>query len=283
MLCIVLVLLVVSACAPTLPQSIKEAAVTDIPPANIPNPASVNCIDKGNKLEIITAEDGSQSGVCTFPDGSSCEEWAYFRGECLPSTQNNPETTATLEETTPTNEIADDVDEWRGLIKSTSPGAQFDDYFERRDLGQVVNYGIDARDPAVQAQIVALRDTGRTVHLWGTLLTDVPDAYGSQVQVERIEEASGGSTAPETAEAFADWWGVIVSRPAGAQFDDSFERRDLGQVITFGIDSRDPAVQVQIITFRDSNKVVHIFGRLISDIPDYNGVQIQVERIELEE
>ena len=31
--------------------------------ANMPNPASVYCEEQGNKLEIITAEDGSQSGV----------------------------------------------------------------------------------------------------------------------------------------------------------------------------------------------------------------------------
>lgn len=48
------------------------------------NPASVNCINNGGKLEIVTAADGSQSGICTFADGSSCEEWAYFRGECPP-------------------------------------------------------------------------------------------------------------------------------------------------------------------------------------------------------
>jgi hypothetical protein len=48
------------------------------------NPASVYCEEQGNKLEIRTASDGSQSGVCIFPDGSECEEWAYYRGECNP-------------------------------------------------------------------------------------------------------------------------------------------------------------------------------------------------------
>lgn len=52
----------------------------------IANPASKNCIDKGGSLEIITAADGSQSGLCTLKDGTKCDEWAYFRGEC-PSTQ----------------------------------------------------------------------------------------------------------------------------------------------------------------------------------------------------
>ncbi|NTU64748.1 MAG: DUF333 domain-containing protein [Chloroflexi bacterium] len=33
----------------------------------------------GNKLEIRTAADGSQSGVCVFLDGSTCDERTYYR------------------------------------------------------------------------------------------------------------------------------------------------------------------------------------------------------------
>jgi hypothetical protein len=54
------------------------------PQANLPNPASVYCEEQGHRLEIRTAADGSQSGVCVFADGSECDEWAYFRGECGP-------------------------------------------------------------------------------------------------------------------------------------------------------------------------------------------------------
>jgi putative hemolysin len=53
--------------------------------ASMPNPASVYCEQHGYKIEIRTASDGSQSGVCVFPDGSECDEWSYFRGECSPS------------------------------------------------------------------------------------------------------------------------------------------------------------------------------------------------------
>ena len=53
-------------------------------PAGIANPASTYCEENGGKLQIRTAEDGSQTGDCTFLDGSVCEEWAYFRGECKP-------------------------------------------------------------------------------------------------------------------------------------------------------------------------------------------------------
>jgi putative hemolysin len=48
----------------------------------IANPASVYCVQSGYTLEIRTAAGGGQYGVCIFPDGSECEEWAFFRNEC---------------------------------------------------------------------------------------------------------------------------------------------------------------------------------------------------------
>jgi putative hemolysin len=52
--------------------------------ARLPNPASVYCEEHGGSLEIRSAADGGQYGVCIFPDGSECEEWAFYRGECSP-------------------------------------------------------------------------------------------------------------------------------------------------------------------------------------------------------
>ena len=50
--------------------------------AQIANPASKYCVDNGGKLEIRTADDGSQTEYCTLTDGTVCEEWAFMRGEC---------------------------------------------------------------------------------------------------------------------------------------------------------------------------------------------------------
>ncbi len=52
--------------------------------AGAPNPASVYCEEQGGTLEIREDEDGNQYGVCVFDDGSECEEWAFYRGECEP-------------------------------------------------------------------------------------------------------------------------------------------------------------------------------------------------------
>jgi hypothetical protein len=166
------------------------------------NPASVHCVQNGNKLEIITAADGSQSGVCVFPDGSTCDEWAYFRGECAPKVQASPTPAATGEATPEAGGsepgenasggymppgTSEEIMDWWGIIKSTQSGAQYDDYFERQDMGQFIYFGIDSTDAAVKSQIEALRDSGKIVHLFGTLVSNMPDYNGSQILVTRIK------------------------------------------------------------------------------------------------
>ena len=195
-----IILMALTACTSFRVQT-SESTGTEIPPANMPNPASVYCEQNGNTLEIQTAADGSQSGMCIFPDGSTCDEWAYYRGECGLAVPPSPTSTIAAEATptasggNPENAsggymapgTSEAIADWWGVIKSTGSGAQYDDYFERQDLGQVIYFGIDSMNPAVQAQIKALRDSGKTVHLYGTLLSNVPDYNSSQIQVDRIE------------------------------------------------------------------------------------------------
>lgn len=50
-------------------------------PIAMANPASEKCIADGGQDKILNGPDG-QYGLCLFPDGSVCEEWAYFNGKC---------------------------------------------------------------------------------------------------------------------------------------------------------------------------------------------------------
>ncbi|MCJ7531049.1 MAG: DUF333 domain-containing protein [Anaerolineales bacterium] len=67
----------------------NECAPGGAPKPNMANPASVFCEEHGGKLEIRD-EQGGQVGYCIFPDGSECEEWAFFRNECAPGNAVQP-------------------------------------------------------------------------------------------------------------------------------------------------------------------------------------------------
>jgi putative hemolysin len=47
----------------------------------IANPASTKCLSDGGQEKIINNPLG-QSGLCMFTDGSVCDTWEYYRGEC---------------------------------------------------------------------------------------------------------------------------------------------------------------------------------------------------------
>jgi putative hemolysin len=75
-------------CAQQGQQNLTQNVTTNVSTnATLANPASVYCIQNGGASQIITAADGSQGGLCVFPNGSQCEEWAYYRGECSPTNQ----------------------------------------------------------------------------------------------------------------------------------------------------------------------------------------------------
>jgi putative hemolysin len=203
-----LILMALTACT-TNPIQKPESIATEIPQAGLPNPAAVFCTQNGFNYEIQSAADGSQSGICSFPDGSICDDWAYFKGECGPEKQEDPTTDTNFKASTEASGggpgggnnagehasggnmapgTTESFSDWWGVIKSTESGAQYNDYFERQDLEQqFIYFGIDSLDPAVIAQIEELRDSGKVVHLYGTLFSNVADFNGSQVQVDRIE------------------------------------------------------------------------------------------------
>lgn len=62
------------------PGTVNNEAGSD-QPAQMANPASVNCIEKGGTIEMRTNKKG-QYGVCLFEDNRQCEEWALLRGDC---------------------------------------------------------------------------------------------------------------------------------------------------------------------------------------------------------
>jgi putative hemolysin len=131
---IVLIVLLISCTAPrTQPtptsSEVKDPISTDTPLANMPNPASVYCAKQGFKIEIHTAGDGSQQGVCIFTNGSKCDEWAFYRGECSPAKESSvtpfPTGEDTIIPTTIPTSVPIDPADYQGWWTYTHPVYNF--------------------------------------------------------------------------------------------------------------------------------------------------------------
>ena len=80
--------LIVGGCRPA-PSTSTESPTplpTESADTGLANPASVYCEEQGGAVDMREGEGGTY-GVCVFPDGSECDEWAYFRGECTPNAE----------------------------------------------------------------------------------------------------------------------------------------------------------------------------------------------------
>ena len=67
-------------CAGCTTQTATPQATTPAQPG-MANPASVACANAGGITENKKDASGGEYGMCTFANGTSCEEWALFRGE----------------------------------------------------------------------------------------------------------------------------------------------------------------------------------------------------------
>jgi putative hemolysin len=262
---VLLLTALVTGCSSTPSPTVTDEPV-ESPDSQVANPASTYCEEQGYTLELHTGEDGGQHGVCVFPDGSECEEWAFYRGECAPGDD---------EQSVP-------VAGWMGYVASLPEGAQFDDALVlAADAGRL---GIAGTTLDIEAEIETLRDReepGKYANFWGTLTCGVTDVEGCQLEVTRI--LTGAATSePEPVEG---WEGTLMSLPKGAQFDDAFVLAG-GFPVRFGIDSAvgvggELELQSELEALRDTETPVRVWGTLTCGVPDTNACQIQVERLEV--
>lgn len=61
----------------------EKACLDEEDEVGLANPAAVKCAEDGFIYEIRDNEDDSQTGYCIDEADNECDEWEYFRGECL--------------------------------------------------------------------------------------------------------------------------------------------------------------------------------------------------------
>jgi putative hemolysin len=253
-----------------------ECAIGDsIEIIGMPNPASVFCEEQGGTLEMREGEAGTV-GFCIFDDGSQCEEWSFFNGACQKG--DNP---ADVEGE------GDEILAIFGRVVSLEAGLQFDDYLQALPE-ESAGIGLEGITPEIEAQIVALRDKqppGAYAHFWGTLLCPAIDFGECQLRVSRLRvDGPGEFYDPDPIEG---WTGVIVTgRTEPGSGGDDYFLLDAPITLQYGIvaaigESGERELEPQIVALRDTGTRVRIWGSLMAGIPDWNGTQIEVTRLEI--
>ena len=88
---LVLIVLVCGCTQQAVPIPGTQTTVATPTSAGMANPASVACVQNGGTVDIKKDASGNEYGMCTFKNGTSCEEWALFRHEgCQPGITVTP-------------------------------------------------------------------------------------------------------------------------------------------------------------------------------------------------
>ena len=81
-----ILVMLVCGCTQQIPLTGTQTPKATQTSVGMANPASISCEQAGGTVEIKKDTSGNEYGMCTFKNGTSCEEWGLFRNEgCQPS------------------------------------------------------------------------------------------------------------------------------------------------------------------------------------------------------
>lgn len=171
--------------------------------------------------------------------------------------------------------LPETVERWEGKVISASVAGYDDCFVLAGDFP--IPYGIDSNEPALNAQLQNLRDSGTTIRVWGQLTCGITDVNRSQINVAAIEVLGAPQQPTPTAVKAESWVGKIIPFEQGAQYDDCFERDD-GQ--RYGIEAQDAKLAARLNAFRAEGTRVRIWGQIFYNVPDVENRRILVTEIE---
>lgn len=142
------------------------------------NPATVYCLEQGGKFTMSKTLDGSTEGLCILPSNITCEEWAFYRGDCPTGSKKKvAETTVATEPAiaTTTESAKTETDLKPDNATDTSEGQA-----EEAEVGS--GYGAMGKDEQPADSELGLvaelgEEPGEIVTSWKTNGLQAPDGF----------------------------------------------------------------------------------------------------------
>jgi putative hemolysin len=273
---------------------IAQASVQ--PLADINDPATVAAIVASLDAELPLGPRARcmANGALVFyrPDGSTyymgygCElesatflrgDEGYWQGQdalAPPALRELVQKAIALNPVTPSTEETPRAVAWYGYVTSSERGDRLTLY--PQGAGELALLGDEDEH---QEQIAALRDKpepGRNAHFWGMIDCDAGEC---KLIADRIRvDGPGPFFAPEPVQG---WQGTLIAMGTepGSGPDDAFVLAG-DWPLHYGVWSEDPTLAAQLESLRDTGRAFRIWGELTAGVPDANGTQIVVTRIE---
>lgn len=186
------------------------------------------------EFEITGANEQIVDTIEALTDGQGSEEFVHVWGTltCGVDAYHGCQLVADRIRTGASISQSEPVEGWEGVIyaRTLPPGSGGDDYFVLAG-DYPIEYGIWARDENLQHELERLRGSGTVLRVWGELVAGLPDWAGTQIRVERFEEAGSSSAkvppAPTQALEVRDWqtyvnerYGYEIQFPPGASLEE---------------------------------------------------------------
>jgi predicted secreted protein/putative hemolysin len=190
---LVLVLLVSGCTQPAATPSGTPTPTVTQTSVGMANPASVACGQAGGTVEIKKDATGNEYGMCTFKNGTSCEEWALYRGEgCKPGVTATPASegkkmvTFTEADNGKTEDITQNTQ--FAVVLSENPSTGF-------AWNATLSPGLELQSDTYNADATAGRVGAAGTHTWILLAKDPGDQKFSAIYKRSWEPVTGNETA----------------------------------------------------------------------------------------
>jgi putative hemolysin len=148
------------------PQMAEDTALS--------NPATVYCLSRDGEFTMEKTLAGTTEGYCKLDDGTECEVWAMYKGECgdleEPEEEEEDETTTSTDDGT---ELDDDLD--------TSTSTAMEEEEEEEDVSAVDPDEKDTEKKKLTGDIdIAVKpgeENGEIIMSWDTHDLNAPNGY----------------------------------------------------------------------------------------------------------
>ncbi|MBD3281525.1 DUF333 domain-containing protein [Candidatus Uhrbacteria bacterium] len=139
------------------------------------NPATVYCMNRNGNFTMEKTLAGTTEGYCELPDGTVCEVWALYKGEC--GDLEEPEEPKEEEIATSTDDAMENGESTTGTLMNDENTAETPQGESPNDPEQTSDSEKKKKTGAIDIAVTPGEEAGEIYMSWDTHELEAPDGY----------------------------------------------------------------------------------------------------------